>query len=497
MRASLYARVSTEEQTEGYSIDAQRRAFQVLCQSREWTQHHEYIEAGRSAHTDDMRKRPVFKQAIDDALAGKYDVLVVHKIDRFSRKLRITLEYFEKLGRAGVGFVSIENQIDYSTPTGRFTLVMQGGLAELYSDNLSQETKKGWAERKAQGLYCGLLPFGAKKRNKRKSKSLPIPNPDTYPGLVMAFEMAADGRSYREITVALNTVGYRTAGNQHNGHFTKDTVRTMLQNRFYIGELPDGNGSWLKAKHKPFVSEELFNAAAIQCDLRRRSKNVRVRRKATTFSLSGLAQCAICHQNIATHQNHDGKPRLYCRGRAKGWNCDFKGTFLEVYEEQIAWYLQNFLIPEGYRERILEAHRKLESAYDDIEKHRTNLQNRLQRLQEQYEWGHVQKDEYLDKHVQIQRELDGLTPAEADSRTLDRLANFLQNVSAAWQEATQEQRNRLAHTLFEEIIIDHNKVIGVKPRSELKPFFQLSYEEHLNYHMRSGIPSGSDAISLE
>ena len=84
-------------------------------------------------------------------------MLVVHKIDRFSRKLRITLEHFEKLGKAGVGFVSIQNEMDYSTPTGKFMLVMQGGLAELYSDNLSEETKKGMAERKRQGFYSRVF----------------------------------------------------------------------------------------------------------------------------------------------------------------------------------------------------------------------------------------------------------------------------------------------------------------------------------------------------
>lgn len=144
VRAALYARVSTEEQTEGYSIDAQKRAFQRLCEERGWVPHHEYIEAGKSAHTDDTRKRPVFKQAIDDALSGGYGVLVVHKIDRLSRKLKITLEYFEKLGKNGIGFVSIENNIDYSTPEGKLMLMMQGGLAEFYSENLSRETKKGW-----------------------------------------------------------------------------------------------------------------------------------------------------------------------------------------------------------------------------------------------------------------------------------------------------------------------------------------------------------------
>ena len=137
---------------------------------------------------------------MNDALAGKYDVLVVHKIDRFSRKLRITLEYFEKLGKAGVGFVSIQNEIDYSTPTGKFMLVMQGGLAELYSDNLSEETKKGMAERKRQGLYCGSLPFGAMK----DQYGVPVPDPATHPGLILAFELGAQGKSDREVAQALN-----------------------------------------------------------------------------------------------------------------------------------------------------------------------------------------------------------------------------------------------------------------------------------------------------
>ena len=59
-RAALYARVSSEEQVQGYSLDAQRRAFQKLVEERGWTVFREYVEEGRSAHTDDVRKRPVF-----------------------------------------------------------------------------------------------------------------------------------------------------------------------------------------------------------------------------------------------------------------------------------------------------------------------------------------------------------------------------------------------------------------------------------------------------
>ena len=263
MRAALYARVSSEEQVEGYSIDAQSRAFRLLCESKQWTAHREYIEEGKSARTENINKRPVFKQAMDDGLNHQYDVLVVHKVDRFSRKLRITLEYFDKLGKAGVGFVSIVEQMDFSTPWGKFTLSMLGGLAELYSDNLSQETKKGWHERRAQGLYCGLLPFGAMKGE----DGVPLPHPDTYPGLLMAFELAAQGKSDKEVAQTLNAAGYRTAGNQGNRPFSKDTVRGMLQNPFYIGQLSDGNGQWLKPTagivRAEFTSEPAITESAV------------------------------------------------------------------------------------------------------------------------------------------------------------------------------------------------------------------------------------------
>ena len=475
MKAALYARVSSEEQVEGYSIDAQRRAFDTLVQGRGWTKYQEYIDEGKSARTDNVNKRLAFKEMITAALSGKFDVLVVHKLDRFSRNLRITLEYFDKLLKIGVTFVSINEQMDFTTPSGKVHLALLGAFAQYYSDNLSQETKKGWHERRAQGLYCGLLPFGAMKGE----DGVPIPNPDTHLGLVMAFELAAQGKSDREVAVALNEKGYRTAGNQGNRPFSRDTVRDMLQNRFYLGKLPDGNNGWIKGKHQPFISEELFNMAQEQRAHKRRSKNGSVRTKARTYSLSGLIWCGLCKSKAGIHQGHNGKPRVYCRGRTQGADCNCKATFLEIYEAQIEWYLENFVIPEDYQEKILKAHHKLETAYDDLAKRRATLENRLARIKELYEWGHKSKDEYLADYDAIQRELVMLASPEDKGETLDKLAHFLGNVADAWKEASQEQRNKLAGALFEQVWLEHNRVVGIKPRDELKPFFQLSYEEYL------------------
>jgi site-specific DNA recombinase len=475
MKAALYARVSSEEQVEGYSIDAQRRAFEALVESRGWTIYKEYLEEGKSARTENINKRPLFREAIADGLDRKYDILVVHKVDRFSRKLRITLECFDKLGKAGVGFISIVEQMDFSTPWGKFTLSMLGGLAELYSDNLSQETKKGWHERRAQGLYCGLLPFGAMKGE----DGVPIPDANTYPGLVMAFELASQGKTDREVARALNTAAYRTAGNRGNRPFAKDSVRDMLKNRFYLGEIPDGNGGWLKGKHEPFIRQELFDTVQEERAKRRHSMNNRIRTEARTYSLSGLVWCKHCGSKVHIHRNSTGKPRVYCGSKARGFNCRSKSTFLGVYEAQIQWYLENFVIPEDYRQKILEAHRKLQSAYEDTDKQRARLEATLERLGKRYDWGHITQDKYLAEYDEIQKQLRQLTPAEDRVRNLDKFAHFLANVADAWKQGNQEQRNSLANVLFAQIWIEDTKVVEVKPRDELKPFFQLSYEEHL------------------
>ena len=251
----------------------------------------------------------------------------------------------------------------------------------------------------------------------------------------------------------------------------------MLQNRFYLGELPDGNGGWIKGKHQPFISEELFNAAQEARERRRRTRHT-INTKVKTYSLSCLMRSRKCGSKMRIQQSPKGEPRVYCAGRAQGLGCNCKGTFLKVYEAQIRWYLENFHIPEDYQEKILEAHRKLQSAYDDTGKRKATLQARLKRIKDLYEWGHKSREEYLVDYEAIQRDLRQLSPLEDRTKELEKLAQFLANVANAWDEATQEQRNKLAKVLFEEILVENNKVVAVKPRPELEPFFKLNFDCH-------------------
>ena len=139
--------------------------------------------------------------------------------------------------------------------------------------------------------------------------------------------------------------------------------------------------------------------------------------------------------------------------------------------------ISSFHIPDDYQQRILDAHRKLQSAYkDDVTNQKAALQKRLQRVKELYEWGHKSKEEYFADYKMIQTQLQSLTPAKDQAKSLERLALFLKDISLAWKQSDEQQRNRLAKQLFDIVWIKDKRVLAVTPRPAFKPFFDLQYD---------------------
>ena len=160
MRAVAYIRVSSLDQVDGNSLDAQARLFHELCKSRGWEPVKVYREEGKSAHVDSINKRPVFRQLLDDADQDQFDAVVVHTLDRWSRNLKVTIETINFLTANNVGFVSITENIDYSNPQERLFAQMLGTFAEYYSGALPAHVKKGKSEQAHKGFHLGGIPFG-------------------------------------------------------------------------------------------------------------------------------------------------------------------------------------------------------------------------------------------------------------------------------------------------------------------------------------------------
>ena len=482
MRAGIYARVSSDEQVEGFSLDAQRRVVTEFCAAREWRVVEEYVDEGKSARGDDLAKRPAFQRLMADAAAGRLDVVVVHKLDRFARNIRVTFEQFQVLHHHRVLFASVGEQgFDFTTPMGQVVLSVLAAFAQYYSDNLGQEVRKGKRERKAQGLYNGLLPFGVKTN----SQGIPVPDPKTYQGLLFAFGEAAKGASDREVAIRLNEAGYRTTGNRGRNPFTKDTVRALLQNGFYLGHLPDGEGGWIDGAHEPLLDDVLF-AAAQEARERRVRVPMPVRRQASTYSLSGLLRCHHCGGSLHLHRDK-GRVRAYCYQGRQGVKCMQRSTFLDIYEEQVLDHLSTFTIPADYRPRLIAAQADAYPTVTDVVQERQRLERQIANLRTLFELGDLSKDEYLERRERLSRALDGLRPHVERAGVLERAAAFLGDVPAAWRAATDEQRNALARLLFSEVRIKDDWVVAVGPQPGFAPFFDLDCQSRR-------LSSGSDGI---
>ena len=118
------------------------------------------------------------------------------------------------------------------------------------------------------------------------------------------------------------------------------------------------------------------------------------------------------------------------------------------------------------------------------------MEIQLARAKELFEWGDYTREEYMARRGGIQQQLRALEPSANGTDTLDRLAAFLKDVASAWEAATQEQRNKLARCLFEEVWLKDKLVVAVKPREEFEPFFKLNYEEFVKENIELATPTG-------
>jgi DNA invertase Pin-like site-specific DNA recombinase len=126
MRAAIYARVSTA--SNGQDPLVQTRELSEFCERRGWTLVPEYVDVGISSTKE---KRPALDRLMADAHRRKFDVVIVWRFDRFARSVSHLLRALETFQSLGIEFVSLSEQMDTSTPTGKMVFTVLGAVAEL------------------------------------------------------------------------------------------------------------------------------------------------------------------------------------------------------------------------------------------------------------------------------------------------------------------------------------------------------------------------------
>ena len=158
MNAAGYSRVSLSEQAEeGFSLDSQAHNIRAFAATKKWTVTRIYQDAGISGTRSD---RPALQQLLADAREGQFDIVIVHAVDRFYRDLQGLLKALNELQQCDVTFISISENIDFTSPWGKLALAVLGTLAEIYIEKLSAETRRGKRQRARNGLWNGSPPLG-------------------------------------------------------------------------------------------------------------------------------------------------------------------------------------------------------------------------------------------------------------------------------------------------------------------------------------------------
>jgi DNA invertase Pin-like site-specific DNA recombinase len=149
-RAAVYLRRSTDDEHQPFSIGAQETALTSYVTTQPgWTLTAAYTDDASGATTS----RPGLRQALRDARAGRFDVLLVYRVDRFSRRLSDLLHLLAELDDAGVAFASATEPFDTSASIGRMLVQLLGVFAEFERETIIDRVTKGMATKAASPAH--------------------------------------------------------------------------------------------------------------------------------------------------------------------------------------------------------------------------------------------------------------------------------------------------------------------------------------------------------
>src|ERR1700685_2098329 len=149
MNIAVYARVSTMN---GQDPEMQLRGLREYCNRRGWTVAMEYVDAGISGVKE---KRPELDRLLADAHRRHFDAVVVWRFDRFARSVSHLLRALETFRSLGIEFVSLSEQVDTSTPTGKMIFTVLGAVAELERSLIVERVRAGLRNAVAKGKKLG------------------------------------------------------------------------------------------------------------------------------------------------------------------------------------------------------------------------------------------------------------------------------------------------------------------------------------------------------
>lgn len=411
--AALYIRVSTEEQAiHGLSVEAQTEALDAWAMREGVHVVDRYIDAGISARKK-ATKRPALQRLLDDVRAGQVNLIVFTKLDRWFRNIAEYYKVQEVLEQHRVDWLTIHEDYDTSTASGRLKINIMLSVAQDEADRTSERIKAVFQSKKERNEpVTGHVPTGYRIQNKQVVK-----DPETEAAVSAFF---AHYLKYGSITRAIDHVAAR-----YRMHLKYQLASQMLQKSAYYGHF-----SGVDCPAYITLEEHQRIAAS-------RRKTARKTLQNRVYLYSGLMVCAECGARMAsrTHRYKNTENVEYnCPGHYQKKGC---GNRTNIRETDVEEYLL------AHAEEALD---HAEAYWLEREKTRQGrdyaaeiaaVKRKLNRLKELYLDELIDINAYRQDFTELKEQLGQLTREKEEHRP-NRFRSAKQALSENWVNVYHE-----------------------------------------------------------
>lgn len=441
IKAGLYARVSTDSQLEGYSIDAQKEFLISYAKSKDYTEFEFYIDGGYSGK--DLN-RPAIQRLIEDCKNHKIDAVFVFKLDRISRSQRDTLYLIEEVfNKYDVSFISMRENFDTSSPFGKAMIGVLSVFAQLERETILERTRIGLKKRAEAGLWRGggKIPFPY--RYDRNTGTL-VPIPEQVELLHKMISLYISGKSFNAIG---NIVG-----------MDESMVETRILSITNTGKVPYRDEVF-DGQHEAVVSDELYEEILRVNKVRSREKYER------HYLLSGKVYCGDCGAKYR-YQKWGKRLIMYCYSQQKSKpkyikdpNCKNKrwDTFEvedAVLEELFKMSLDIDLFKKTFNIASVNVKNELKARLEEIKKQINNLLNFIA--------SGIAVDETNKKITELEREKEQIEEKllSSDKKEKDNKVslNMITNLKATWFDMDFDEQRRIIEHLIDKVVVNDNEI---------------------------------------
>lgn len=452
-RLACYPRVSTEEQKRrGLSIEAQAVALRAWADRNGIKQVTFYNDAGNSARKP-YHKRPAMVRLLEDVKAGKIDLIIFTKLDRWFRNIAEYYKVQEILDQHGVSWKAVQEDYDSSTASGRLKINIMLSVAQDEADRDSERIRSIMdSKRERREPLSGHVPTGYRIEGKKIVK-----DPETEAGIAAFFESFLAFRSVERA---------RAAAAEKGVSISYQLASSMLAKTAYYGYY-----SGVEGMCPAYITLEQFQQ--IQASRRRTERRTEGDR---TYLFTGLVFCAQCGRRFGSrahmYYTRQGGRRecvsYNCPGRYHHNDCENRVNIREAAIEE--YLLEN--VGRELERYCYELERMAAAGPPprDFDVERKQIKKKLSRLKDLYLNDIIDLELYRKDYEALNGELDALTAEEG--RTPVRVSDpsrLLEMFSDGWQEMYQllrrEDKQAFWRMGIERIVVGTDRGIAVSFRT--------------------------------